>query len=65
MLKTSYKDWESFKFQGKRFLALKQLSGNVHIYGENFANYGVWMAIDNFKKDYKKNGEKICLDVAI
>jgi hypothetical protein len=61
MLRNSYKDWTAFRFQGKDFLALES-GTKVHIYGKGFSNYGSWMTVDSFKKNYKKDGEAICLE---
>lgn len=47
---------------GKKFLALEQKSGNVHVWDEHFRNYGAWMTVDSFRKNYKKEGEALALD---
>jgi hypothetical protein len=65
MVKTFYKGWQAFKFQGQHFLAFTNkdfYDNNVHIYGVGFSNYGSWFSVDSFKKHYAKDGESLCLD---
>lgn len=52
---SNYTKWESFKFKGRRFLALYNSDG-VHIKGERFENYGSYFDIADFKRYYRRLG---------
>ena len=60
-----YKDWQVFKFKGKKFLALIEHDGNTHIKGPQFANYGAFMSIESFKRMYANEGENLLLEGAV
>jgi len=62
MIKTRYKQWDAFRFKGKRFLALLSKDNNTHIYDADFGNYGAWFSVKSFKEHYAKDGEGLCLD---
>ena len=52
-----YKDWQFFRFKGKRFLALVESPDKVHIKGPGFANYGSYFSVQSFMSYYKVHGE--------
>lgn len=60
MLQDNYKTWTAFTFKGKKFLVLDN-GRKVHVYGENFTNYGAYVTLDNFKKMYAEQGEGLLL----
>ena len=62
MMKSRYKNWQAFKYKGKRFLALLANDGNTHIYDADFGNYGAWFSVKSFKEHFAKEGETLCLD---
>lgn len=53
MLPPNVSSWDSFVFQGMKFLALFE-GAKVHIYDSGMHNYGSWMTVTNFKKKAKK-----------
>ncbi len=62
MMIFQYKQWQAFRFKGKRFLSLIAHDGNHHIFSDHFNNYGAWFSIESFKKHYAKDGEGLNLD---
>lgn len=48
-----YKNWSSFTFMGRRFLALERLDGWEIYEGDLLEPRYFWMSIENFKKDAK------------
>ena len=62
MMKRHYRDWQTFRLKGRRFLTLIAKDGNTHIYGEGFGFFGSWLSVDGFRKHYAKDGEKMNLD---
>lgn len=58
----NFKTWTTFRFKGKRFLALD--TGNAtEVYGETFATFygGFRGGIKSFRKMYAKEGEAMNL----
>jgi len=62
MMISQCKEWQAFKIKGKKFLALIGKDGTIDIYDVRLFIYGSWFSVKNFKKNYAKNGEKLCLD---
>jgi hypothetical protein len=62
MMKMRYDGWQSFRFKGRKFLALIAKDRNVHVFDPSFNTYGCWFGVDSFKKHYTKDGESLNLD---
>jgi len=61
----NYKNWYTFKFRGKEFLALYTNGNEVFIYGPGFQNYGSYFSVESFKKMYFTMGESLNLSNAV
>lgn len=46
----NYARWDSFRFKGRKFLALHRRDRNILMVGANMENYGAWWSLAQFKK---------------
>jgi hypothetical protein len=54
-----HEDWEVFKIGDKEFIALMAENGNVHIYGHEFADYGLYTKVETFIAEWHRKEGKI------
>lgn len=49
-------NWETWKFKGLRYLAVKAPSDGFHVIREDGENYGAWFSVESFR-DLQAKGE--------
>ena len=59
-----YQNWQAFTFKGRKWLALEQANGDVHVFGEGMAWYGAYRSADSFRQFYARDGYDLCLEPA-
>lgn len=52
----SFAAWETFRFKGRKFLALADGGRNVFIIDEGMNTYGSWWSVESFKKHVVLDG---------